>query len=60
MKLDISKAFDTVNWPYLLSIMTFLGFGHLWTNWMAMLGCTASSSVLLNGVPGRRILHCKG
>jgi hypothetical protein len=28
MKLDISKAFDLVNWPYLMSIMTFLGFGH--------------------------------
>jgi hypothetical protein len=24
IKLDISKAFDTVNWPYLLQIMTHL------------------------------------
>jgi hypothetical protein len=28
IKLDISKAFDTVNWPYLLDIMTYLGFGQ--------------------------------
>jgi hypothetical protein len=60
MKLDISKSFGTVNWPYLLSIMTFLGFGQLWTNWIAMLWCTISPSVLLNGVPGRRILYCRG
>jgi hypothetical protein len=27
IKLDISKAFDTVNWPYLLSTMASLRFG---------------------------------
>jgi hypothetical protein len=28
IKLDISKAFDSVSWPYLLDIMTQLGFGQ--------------------------------
>jgi hypothetical protein len=28
IKLDISKAFDTINLPYLLQIMTHLGFGQ--------------------------------
>lgn len=28
IKLDISKAFVTVNWPYLLAIMTHVGFGQ--------------------------------
>lgn len=27
IKLDISKAFDTVSWPYLLEVMQYLGFG---------------------------------
>jgi hypothetical protein len=27
IKLDISKAFDMINWLYLLSIMEHLGFG---------------------------------
>jgi hypothetical protein len=32
IKLDISKDFDTVNWPYMLSIMTHLGFDQKWRN----------------------------
>jgi hypothetical protein len=30
IKLGISKAFDTVNCPFLLSIMEHLGFGQKW------------------------------
>jgi hypothetical protein len=60
IKLDILKAFDMVNWLYLLDIMTFLGFGQKWRNWMSSLWCTTSSSVLLNGEPGARVLHCRG
>jgi hypothetical protein len=60
IKLDIFKAFDMVNWPYMLSILTHLGFGHKWKNWIASLWCTASYSVLVNGIPGKRVLHCKG
>jgi hypothetical protein len=60
IKLDIFKAFDTVNWPYMLSIMTHLGFGQKWRNWISSLWCTSSSSVLVNGAPGRRVLHCRG
>jgi hypothetical protein len=60
IKLDISKAFDTVNWPYLLGILSHLGFGQKWRNWISLLWCTISSSVLLNGEPRKRILHCRG
>jgi hypothetical protein len=38
IKLDISKPFDTVNWSYLLDIMTFLGFGLRWRNWISAVG----------------------
>jgi hypothetical protein len=30
IKLDISKVFDIVSWPYLLDIMQFWGFGQRW------------------------------
>jgi hypothetical protein len=60
IKLDISKAFDIVNWSYLMSIMTYLGFGRRWSNWISSLWCTASSCYLLNEKPGKRVLHCRG
>jgi hypothetical protein len=60
IKLDISKAFDIVNWSYLLDIMTFLGFGMRWKNWVAALWATSSSTFLLNGEPGSRIRHKRG
>jgi mannosylglycoprotein endo-beta-mannosidase len=30
LKLDISKAFDLVSWPFLLEILQQLGFGQIW------------------------------
>jgi hypothetical protein len=27
IKLDISKAVDTINWSYMLYILSYLGFG---------------------------------
>jgi hypothetical protein len=60
IKLDIAKAFDTVNWSYLLHIMSHLGFGQRWHNWVSSLWLTASSSYLLNGEPGKNIMHYRG
>jgi hypothetical protein len=37
IKLDISKTFDTVNWSYLLDVMSFLCFGNNWKDWLSAL-----------------------
>ena len=49
LKLDISKAYDRVEWPFLKGIMTKLGFPDVWINWV--MGCvtTPSFSVMING-----------
>jgi hypothetical protein len=60
IKLDISKAFDSVSWSFLLDLMQHLGFGHNWCNLISLLLSTSSTRILVNGEPGDHILHRRG
>ncbi|WVZ65991.1 LOW QUALITY PROTEIN: hypothetical protein U9M48_015270 [Paspalum notatum var. saurae] len=60
VKLDISKAFDSVRWDYLLALLTHLSFSAKWRDWVASLLATSTSQVLLNGIPGQSITHGRG
>jgi len=60
LKLDISKAFDSVSWPFLLEVLQRRGFGPVWRNMICGLLSSSSSRVLLNGVPGEVIYHRRG
>nr|CCI55298.1 PH01B001G05.21 [Phyllostachys edulis] len=60
LKLDIAKAFDSVRWDYLLDLLQKRGFPLRWTNWIVALLNSASSRVLLNGIPGKVITHGRG
>ncbi|XP_071677215.1 secreted RxLR effector protein 78-like [Lolium perenne] len=59
-KLDFAKAFDSVSWSSLHSIMLARGFPVLWCNWLDNIFTSSRSAVLLNGVPGRWIWCVKG
>lgn len=60
LKLDISKAFDTISWPFLLETLQAHGFSNKWRQWIETLLATASSRILLNGHPGPSIKHMRG
>jgi hypothetical protein len=60
LKIDIAKAFDSMLWPFLLEVLQHIGFPRRWTNWISILLSTASTKVMLNGRPGRRIAHVRG
>lgn len=60
LKLDISKAFDSLHWSFLFDVLRRLGFGNRWIGWVGALLGTSSIRVLLNGVPGRIIAHRRG
>ena len=60
MKLDIQKAFDTINWSYKLEVLQALGFGPRWREWISILFGTATSRALLNGSQGSSFNHKRG
>lgn len=60
LKLDITKAFDSVSWPFLLEVLKNLGFGPVWCDIISGLLASSSTQVLLNGSPGNKIAHCRG
>ena len=60
MKVDIAKAFDTVSWSFLFLLLEHMGFSRRWINWISLLLSTASTRIILNGMPGRRICHARG
>jgi len=57
LKLDISKAFDSVSWPFLLEILQQLSFGQIWRDIISGLLSSSSAQILLNGVPGNHLSH---
>jgi len=59
-KLDISKAFDSVNWSFLIDLLTHMGFSRRWINWISMILSSASTKIICNGSPGHRICHARG
>jgi exonuclease III len=60
LKLDITKAFDSVSWAFLLEVLDKLGFGLRWRDILCGLLASSSTQVLLNGVPGDYIQHRRG
>ncbi|CAN1776232.1 Transposon TX1 uncharacterized 149 kDa protein [Linum perenne] len=48
VKIDISKAFDRVEWDYLEMILRRLGFADKWVKWMTMCVTSVQYSVVVN------------
>lgn len=60
LKLDFQKAFDSVSWSCLLSVLSIRGFPQHWIGWIECLLSTATSRVMLNGELGDSFANKRG
>ncbi|KAF5793118.1 putative RNA-directed DNA polymerase [Helianthus annuus] len=50
-KVDFEKAFDSLNWGFLESVLSQMGFPALWRKWVTGILSSARTSILVNGSP---------
>jgi hypothetical protein len=60
LKLDMSKAYDMVEWGFLEAILHKIGFANRWVQLLMSCVRTVSYSVLINGRPFGNITHSRG
>ncbi|KAJ0797670.1 putative RNA-directed DNA polymerase [Helianthus annuus] len=50
-KIDFAKAYDNVNWGFLIMVMRQMRFPEEWCSWIYGVLSSARSSILVNGSP---------
>ncbi|XP_039146809.1 uncharacterized protein LOC120284053 [Dioscorea cayenensis subsp. rotundata] len=59
-KVDFARAFDMVDWDFLLELLEARGFGPRWRHWIANLLFTSKASILINGSPEGYVRYQRG
>ena len=54
-KLDIEKAYDHVNWKFLMAVLRKMGFGEKWIKWIDRCISIVKFFVLINGSETSRL-----
>jgi hypothetical protein len=49
LKVDIRKAFDTLDWHFLIAVLRQFGFSSVFSNWILVILHSARLSILVNG-----------
>jgi hypothetical protein len=60
LKIDFEKAFDKVEYPAIIAMLKAKGYGPKWIRLVESILHSTSTSVLLNGVLGKKIVCKRG
>ncbi|XP_021721054.1 uncharacterized protein LOC110688597 [Chenopodium quinoa] len=60
MKLDMSKAYDKVEWDFLRRLLTKLGFAGAWVDTIMAFVTTVRYSFIINGIPSDPLTPSRG
>jgi hypothetical protein len=60
MKIDTSKAFDTLSWEFLMEMLKRRGFGSIFCAWLCGILRSAYTRVMINGTQGAPIQLARG
>lgn len=60
IKLDMTKAYDRVEWDFLRAMMTHLGFSEIWVTRVMVFVSSTKFSPMLNGKPTIEFLPSRG
>ncbi|XP_039134175.1 uncharacterized protein LOC120271557 [Dioscorea cayenensis subsp. rotundata] len=60
LKVDFSKAFDSVDWDFLLELLRVRGFGSRWLGWINSILSSSKASILINGSPSGYVRYQRG
>jgi hypothetical protein len=55
LKVDFQKAYDSVDWGFLMYMLHRFGFNDKWIRWIKFCVCSGKMSVLVNGSPTEEI-----
>lgn len=60
LKLDMAKAYDRVEWPFVELMTSRLGFDPIFRGWVMECISIVTYSVLVNGEATRHIIPSRG
>ena len=60
LKVDLQKAFDTLNKEFIYYMFHCMGFSHRWIKWIKECLYSASFSIMLNGSPAGNFSSSRG
>eukprot|EP00253_Pinus_taeda_P020669 PITA_20669 len=60
LKIDLSKAFDSISWDYIKKILSAFGFANAWIRWIMSMISSSFFSILINGIPTSTFRSSRG